>query len=67
MQGCKLLMGRLEFFRLHRRTLVSSGGRLRRVSGDRRHVDLDRALGISVAFTNLLHALPHPIEQFRSK
>ena len=32
MQGCKLLMGRLEFFRLHRRTLVSSGGRLRRVS-----------------------------------
>ena len=43
----------LEFFELHGRALR----RFRRISGHRRHVDLDRALGIGVAFTNLLHAL----------
>ena len=42
----------LEFFELHGRALR----RFRRISGHRRHVDLDRALGIGVAFTNLQHA-----------
>ena len=46
-------MCRLEFFGLYRRALLSSGGRLRRESRERRHIDLDRALGIGVAFTNL--------------
>ena len=54
------MLCRLEFFQLHRRALRSSGDRLRRVSGERHHVDLGRALGIGVAFTNLLHALPRP-------
>ena len=54
------MLCRLEFFGLHRRALLSSGGRLRRVSGERHHVDLDRALGIGGAVTNLLHALPRP-------
>ena len=38
----------------------SSGRRLRRVSGKRHHVDLDRTLGIGGAVTNLLHVLPRP-------
>ena len=51
---------RLEFFKLHRRALLISGGRLRRESGHRRHIDLDRALGVGVAFTNPQHALRLP-------
>ena len=50
-------MCRFKFFGLHRHALLSSGGCLRRISGNRNHVDLDRALGIGVTFTNLLHAL----------
>ena len=36
---------RLEFFGIHHRALLGSNGRLRRISGDRYYVDLDRALG----------------------
>ena len=34
---------RVEVFMLHRRALLGSGSRLRRVSGEPQHVDLDRA------------------------
>ena len=64
------MLCRLEFFRLYRRTLLSSGGRQKSphiLSGKRHHVDLDRAFGIGVAVTNLLHALPRPFEQVLSK
>ena len=60
-------MCRLEFFGLHRRALLSSGGRIHRVSGGGGGGRLDRALGNGVAFTNLLHALPRPIKQLLSK
>ena len=54
------MLCRLEFFGLHRRALLSRSDCLRHVSGKRHHVDLDRALGIGGAVTNLLHALPRP-------
>ena len=42
------MLCRFGSFRLYRRALLSSGGRLRRISGKRHHVDLHRALRIGV-------------------